>query len=108
MATVELAPLPLPAGADAARMKDFGRYVIHLPCSCRWVASSDDIDSEVKNLHPGKLTPEQLEEVKKLLYTVFLPLITEIWLVWPAYQYNALLFRDVVVTPEEQYALTKV
>jgi len=67
---VEVAPFPIPTGADAARMKDFGRVV--------------------KDLHPGKLTPEQLEEIKELLY-----------------KYNALLFPNVVVTPEEQYALTK-
>ncbi|KAG8870133.1 hypothetical protein FRC20_000371 [Serendipita sp. 405] len=67
---IEIAPLPTPASADPNLMKDFGR--------------------EVKGVHPGKLTPEQLEEVKELLY-----------------KYNALLFRDVVVSPEEQYALTK-
>lgn len=47
---IELAPLPLPASADASKFKDFGR--------------------EVKGLHPGKLTPEQLQEVQEALYKV--------------------------------------
>ncbi|KAJ3572185.1 hypothetical protein NP233_g3260 [Leucocoprinus birnbaumii] len=67
---IELAPLPLPPSADASKFANFGR--------------------EVRGLHPGKLTPEQLKEVQEALY-----------------KYDALLFRDVVVTPEEQYALTK-
>ncbi|CAG8628256.1 1351_t:CDS:2 [Acaulospora colombiana] len=69
--SVEVAPFPLAPSGDAAKMKDFGRVV--------------------KDVHPGKLTPEQLEEVKELLY-----------------KHGALLFPNVVVTPEEQYALTKV
>ncbi|XP_006453935.1 hypothetical protein AGABI2DRAFT_196515 [Agaricus bisporus var. bisporus H97] len=67
---IELAPLPLPASADASKFANFGREVI--------------------GLHPGKLTPEQLKEVQEALY-----------------KYDALLFRNVVVTPEDQYALTK-
>jgi len=67
---IDLAPLPLPASADASKFADFGR--------------------EVKGLHPGTLTPEQLEEVKDALY-----------------KHDALLFRNVVLTPEQQYALTK-
>lgn len=67
---IETAPFPLAPGADAAKMQYFGRVV--------------------KDVHPGKLTPEQLEEIKTLLY-----------------QHDALLFPNVVVTPEEQYALTK-
>lgn len=67
---IETAPFPLAPTADAGKMKEFGRIV--------------------KDVHPGKLTPEQLEEVKELLY-----------------KHGALLFPNVVVTPEEQYALTK-
>lgn len=67
---IELASLPLPPTVDASKFQAFGR--------------------EVKACHPGKLTAEQLEEVKEALY-----------------KYDILLFRDVVVTPEEQYALTK-
>ena len=47
---IELLPLPLPASADASQFQDFGR--------------------EVKGLHPGKLTPEQFEEIKSALYHV--------------------------------------
>lgn len=67
---IELLPLSLPESADASRFQNFGR--------------------EVKGLHPGKLTPEQLEDIKQALYN-----------------YDILLFRNVAVTPEEQYALTK-
>jgi hypothetical protein len=65
--------------------------------------------SIVKDLHPGKLTPEQLEEIKELLYKVCIPSINQSpTLICLLYQHNALLFPNVVVTPEEQYALTKV
>lgn len=47
---IELAPLPLPPTADASKFANFGR--------------------EVKGIHPGKLTPEQLEEIKEALYKV--------------------------------------
>ncbi|KAF8655374.1 hypothetical protein AX16_003071 [Volvariella volvacea WC 439] len=49
-----------------------------------------DFGREVKGINPGLATPEQLEEIKDALY-----------------KHSALLFRDVVVTPEQQYALTK-
>jgi hypothetical protein len=48
--TIQLAPLPLPASADASKFENFGR--------------------EVLDLHPGKLTPEQLKEVQEALYKV--------------------------------------
>ncbi|KAJ8521948.1 hypothetical protein ONZ45_g1422 [Pleurotus djamor] len=67
---IELAPLPLPASADPSKFIDFGR--------------------EVKGLHPGQLSPEELDQVKEALY-----------------KYDALLFRDIDLTPEQQYALTK-
>ncbi|KAF9440476.1 Clavaminate synthase-like protein [Macrolepiota fuliginosa MF-IS2] len=67
---IELAPLPLPTSTDPSKFSNFGR--------------------EVKGLHPGKLTPEQLKEVQEALY-----------------KHDALLFRNVIVTPEEQYAFTK-
>ena len=47
---IKLLPLPLPASADASKFQNFGR--------------------EVKGLHPGKLTPEELQEVQKALYQV--------------------------------------
>ncbi|KAK7459664.1 hypothetical protein VKT23_009645 [Stygiomarasmius scandens] len=45
---------------------------------------------EVKGVNPASLTPEEFEEIRKALYT-----------------HDALLFRNVNLTPEEQYALTK-
>lgn len=47
---IELLPLSLPASADASKFQNFGR--------------------EVKGLHPGKLTPEQFEQIKSALYQV--------------------------------------
>jgi len=47
---IELAPLPLPASADASKFADFGR--------------------EVKGIHPGTLTPEQFAEIQDALYKV--------------------------------------
>ncbi|KAF9444416.1 hypothetical protein P691DRAFT_778261 [Macrolepiota fuliginosa MF-IS2] len=58
---IELALLPLSASANPSKFSNFGR--------------------EVEGLHPGKLTPEQLED------------------------HDVLLFRNVAITPEEQYAL---
>ncbi|KIO24209.1 hypothetical protein M407DRAFT_77255 [Tulasnella calospora MUT 4182] len=46
---------------------------------------------EVKNIHPGNFTPEEFKEIEEALY-----------------KYDALLFRNVDFTPEQQYALTKV
>lgn len=45
---------------------------------------------EVKGIHPGKLTPEEFREIEELLY-----------------KHDALLFRNIDLTPEQQYALTK-
>jgi hypothetical protein len=47
---IDLAPLPLPASADASKFVNFGR--------------------EVKGIHPGKLTPEEFKEIEQLLYKV--------------------------------------
>ncbi|KAI0713188.1 Clavaminate synthase-like protein [Cerioporus squamosus] len=49
-----------------------------------------DFGREVKGVNPGTLSPEEFQEVHDLLY-----------------KYGALLFRDVDLTPEQQYALTK-
>lgn len=45
---------------------------------------------EVKGVHPGHLSPEEFVQVRDALY-----------------KHDALLFRDVLLTPEEQYALTQ-
>ncbi|EIN14267.1 Clavaminate synthase-like protein [Punctularia strigosozonata HHB-11173 SS5] len=45
---------------------------------------------EVKGVDPGNMTPEQAKEIEEALY-----------------KHDILLFRDVHMTPEQQYALTK-
>ncbi|KAG6874814.1 hypothetical protein C0993_012056 [Termitomyces sp. T159_Od127] len=49
-----------------------------------------DFGREVRGVDPGHLDPEQFAEVQAALY-----------------KYDVLLFRDVSLTPEQQYALTK-
>jgi len=49
-----------------------------------------DFGREVRGVDPGSLNSEQFEEVRKALY-----------------KHDALLFRDVSLSPEQQYALTK-
>ncbi|OBZ68518.1 hypothetical protein A0H81_11529 [Grifola frondosa] len=49
-----------------------------------------DFGREVKGVNPGSLTPEQFKEIEQLLY-----------------KHGALLFRNVDLSPEQQYALTK-
>lgn len=53
---IELAPLPLPASADASKFADFGR--------------------EVKGVNPGGLTLDQFKEIEELLYKVFVIHVT--------------------------------
>lgn len=60
-----------------------------LPASAD-AAKFADFGREVKGVHPGTLTPEQFQEIQEALY-----------------KHDALLFRDVTLTPEQQYALTK-
>ncbi|KAG5642011.1 hypothetical protein DXG03_003783 [Asterophora parasitica] len=45
---------------------------------------------EVRGADPGNLNPEQFIEIRQALY-----------------EHDVLLFRDVTITPEQQYALTK-
>jgi len=49
-----------------------------------------DFGREVKGVDPGTLSSEQFQEIHEALY-----------------KYDALLFRDVVLSPAQQYALTK-
>ncbi|KAF9235131.1 taurine catabolism dioxygenase [Melanogaster broomeanus] len=49
-----------------------------------------DFGREVQGVNPGELTPAQFAEIHDALY-----------------KHGALLFRDVILTPEQQYALTK-
>ncbi|KAF8899416.1 taurine catabolism dioxygenase [Infundibulicybe gibba] len=49
-----------------------------------------DFGREVKGINPGVLGPEEFKEIREALY-----------------KHDALLFRDVTLTPEQQYSLTK-
>ncbi|EMD33818.1 hypothetical protein CERSUDRAFT_117892 [Gelatoporia subvermispora B] len=49
-----------------------------------------DFGRELRNVNPGALTAEQFKEIEQLLY-----------------KHSVLLFRDVNLTPEQQYALVK-
>ncbi|KAJ7129256.1 hypothetical protein C8R44DRAFT_829847 [Mycena epipterygia] len=49
-----------------------------------------DFGREVKGIDPGTMNPKEFQQVKEALY-----------------KHDVLLFRDVLLTPEQQYALTK-
>ena len=87
---IETFPLPLPPTADPSKFKDFGR--------------------EVKGVHPGRLTDEEFKEIQQLLYKVcVIPQYPCHSLAYrSSVQHDALLFRNVHLSPEEQYKLTKV
>lgn len=86
---IELTPLPLPASADPSYFVDFGR--------------------EVKGVDPGQLTPAQFTEIYDALYKVSFPSPrSQRHVLTTHHQHGALLFRNVTLTPEQQYALTKV
>ena len=86
--TIELIPLALPASADASKFADFGR--------------------EVKGVNPGILTTEQFQEIQEALYKVCRYLPSQLNFSHRHRQYDTLLFRDVSLSPAQQYALTKV
>ncbi|OSX66802.1 hypothetical protein POSPLADRAFT_1050974 [Postia placenta MAD-698-R-SB12] len=67
---IEVVPISLPPSADIAKFADFGR--------------------EIRGVHPGAISPEQFEELERLLY-----------------KHSLLLFRNVDVSPEQQYALAQ-
>ncbi|EPQ60198.1 Clavaminate synthase-like protein [Gloeophyllum trabeum ATCC 11539] len=50
-----------------------------------------DFGREVKGVNPGELTDQEFETIRDLLY-----------------KHDTLLFRDVTLTPEQQYRLTKL
>ncbi|EED82568.1 predicted protein [Postia placenta Mad-698-R] len=55
------------------------------------VANFADFGREIRGVHPGAISPERLQGIERLLY-----------------KHSLLLFRNVDVTPEQQYALAKV
>jgi xanthine dioxygenase len=94
--TIETVPLTLPPSADPSKFSNFGRQVI--------------------GVDPGHLSPSEFVEIQHLLYKV--PKYKHVFLVLKCalgifsdfipFQYDALLFRNVNLTPEQQYALTRV
>ena len=87
--TIDLTPLALPASADASRFAEFGR--------------------EVKGVNPGILTTVQFQEIQEALYKVCRYHSSQQLVYQPRHrQYDVLIFRDVVLSPSQQYALTKV
>ncbi|KAF7302305.1 Alpha-ketoglutarate-dependent xanthine dioxygenase [Mycena indigotica] len=64
--------------------------LLPLPASNAADASLRDFGREVVGVEPGSLTAAQFEEVREALY-----------------KYDALLFRNASLSPEQQYALTK-
>lgn len=54
------------------------------------VANFADFGREIRGVHPGAISPERLQGIERLLY-----------------KHSLLLFRNVDVTPEQQYALAK-
>ncbi len=95
---IELVPIPLPASADASRLANFGR--------------------EVKGIDPAAITPgsELLKEIESALYTVGLEIkrfslaefLCSLIFELHELQHGVLLFRDIKLTPAQQYAITKV
>jgi xanthine dioxygenase len=89
--TIESNPLTLPPSADPSKFACFGREVI--------------------GVDPGNLSPAEFSEIEQLLYKVrsvpgcySLGTFPDLILM----QYDALLFRNANLSPEQQYALTKV
>jgi hypothetical protein len=109
--TLEVAPFPLPPSADAEMLKGFGRYVRsacelvvlsnmpHLPLNQRGERrSSRQTYARTIPGDPRSLVSGLCFHLRHRLMAFSLT----------DDQHGALLFRNVVVTPEEQYALTKV
>jgi len=68
-----------------------------------------EFGKEIKGVNPADLTPEQFKEIEQLLYKVFFILCLD-GLVFSSLlrcQYSLLLFRNVIMSPEQQYAITK-
>ena len=87
--TIQTVPLTLPPSADPSKLADFGR--------------------EVNGVDPGNLSSSKFAEIRQLLYKV--PIFYSDTLRHPdliLFQYDVLLFRNANLSPEQQYALTKV
>ena len=86
---ISLTPLPLPASADPSKFATFGR--------------------EVTGVHPGILTDEEFRAIEEALYKVG-KVRDELCVYFCSFipQHSVLLFRDITLTPEQQYSLTKV
>jgi xanthine dioxygenase len=84
--TIQVNPLNLPPSADPSKFSHFGREVI--------------------GVNPGNLSPAEFSEIEQLLYKVLSN--SGIFLGLIFMQYDALLFRNASLSPEQQYAFTKV
>jgi alpha-ketoglutarate-dependent taurine dioxygenase len=86
--TISFVPLVLPPSADNSRFKDFGK--------------------EVKGAHPGNLTPDEFKEIERVLYQVKTFLPSHSCFKLTLYQHDLLVFRNVDLSPQQQYELVKV
>jgi len=106
--TLEIAPFPLPPSANAEMLKDFGRYV-RIACDPivgPIFAATQRGERRSSRQTYARAIPEDTRPLVQGLYFRLGHL--HIPSSHPFAQYGALLFRNVVVTPEEQYTLTKV
>jgi hypothetical protein len=86
---IQTVPLTCPPSADPSTFANFGREVI--------------------GVNPGNLSPSEFAEIQQLLYKVRVPArYPGTFLALILFQYDTLLFRNVNLSPEQQYALTKV
>jgi len=88
--TIRTVPFIPPSSADPSKLFTFGREVI--------------------GIDPGNLSSSDFAEIQDLLYEVptLCPDVPKIFPDPFPFQYDALLFRNVDLSPEQQYALTKV
>ena len=86
--TIKTVPFALPPSADTSKLSSFGREVI--------------------GTDPGDLSSSDFAEIQDLLYKVPILRADALEHSLILFQYDALLFRNVNISPEQQYALTKV
>jgi hypothetical protein len=87
--SIQIKSLPLPPSANSQFFAEFGK--------------------EIKGVNPADLTPEQFKEIEQLLYKVFFILCLDgvVFSSLLRCQHSLLLFRNAIVSPEQQYAITK-
>ena len=87
--SLQIESLPLPPSANPQFFAEFGK--------------------EIKGVNPADLTPEQFKEIEQLLYKVLFILCLDGcgFRSLLRCQHSLLLFRNAIVSPEQQYAITK-